>query len=213
MIYKQSTNAQNSERAPFTIRRFFPGHNLPAHTDHGYGPLAVVDDATLTSGVVVPMHQHRNDEIVSYVHQGAMHHSDSSGANLVINAQNLMVMNAGHSFWHEERIHADKETTRTLQIFIRPHAVNLEPQLQHLPLDADQGITTEGSGWRYLVGPEGSDAPATVRNDVRIFDGRLAAGTLVSLPTYEAWDTYFMVLRGEVMVNQEVFPAVEAGCW
>ena len=70
---------------------------------------------------------------------------------------------------------------------------------------------SDGSGWRYLVGPEGSNAPTTVRNDVRIFDGRMACGTLVRLPTYTAWDTYFMVLEGEIIVNEQTFWAVEAG--
>lgn len=135
MLYKQPKTPHVHRMEPFTIRRIFPGASVPDHDDHGYAALAAVDDATLEPGALVAMHEHRNDEIISYVHEGSMRHDDSTGTKLSIDARNLMVMNAGRSFWHEERTLADDATTRTLQIFIRPHTVDLEPKLQQLPLD------------------------------------------------------------------------------
>ncbi|MEM7345073.1 MAG: pirin family protein, partial [Chloroflexota bacterium] len=105
MLYKQSSTPHVKEQDSFTIRRFFPGRAIPDHKDHGYGPLVAIDDATLNPGTVVKMHEHRNDEIVTYVHQGVMHHSDYSGATLDIDRHNLMVMNAGRSFWHQEQVY------------------------------------------------------------------------------------------------------------
>lgn len=190
---------------PFTIRRIFPGESLPGHADHGYGALAAVDDATLEPGTVVGMHEHRNDEIVSYVHEGSMRHQDSTGAKLEIDTGNLMVMNAGRSFWHEERTLIGDPEARTFQIFIRPHTVDLEPKLQHLPL-GDPPV----DAWRYLTGPEWSDAPTTVRNNVMLFDGTLAEGVSLTLPAYAAWDCYLVVLRGSIQVKDQILSAVNS---
>ncbi len=206
MLYKQPADKHVSGQGPFTIRRLFPGFCVPGHGDHGYGPLAAVDDATLEPDTTIGMHKHLNDEIVSYVHQGVMHHNDSSGVRLNIDSSNLMVMNAGNGFWHEERVYKSDETTRTLQIFIRPHTVKLEPKLQHLSLE-DPKI----GSWRYLLGPEGGKAETTVRNDVQIFDGHLHAGTASPLPSHNDWDTYFVVLRGALEVKNQPFKAVESG--
>lgn len=205
MLYVQQNTPHVSRMGPFTIRRFFPGASLPDHADHGYAALAAVDDATLEPGTVVGMHEHRNDEIVSYVHEGAMRHRDSTGARLEINARNLMVMNAGKSFWHEERTLTSGATTRTFQIFIRPHTANLEPKLQHLVLGEPPA-----AGWRYLTGPDGSDAPTTVRNNIMIFDGHLANGVSLPLPVQADWDAYLVVLRGSVRIEDRTLAAVSS---
>ena len=205
MLYRQPKTPHVRRMGPFAIRRIFPGASVPGHDDHGYAALAAVDDATLEPGTLVTMHEHRNDEIVSYVHEGSMHHDDSTGTRLDINARNLMVMNAGRSFWHEERTLDSDATTRTLQIFIRPHTVDLEPKLQHLSLDE-----APADEWRYLTGPEGSDAPTTVRNSIMLFDGHLSAGAKLALPARAAWDTYIVVLRGSIQVEKRILRAVES---
>jgi quercetin 2,3-dioxygenase len=64
------------------------------------------------------MHEHRNDEIISYVSDGMIHHADKAGGNFPISPSQIMVMNAGKSFWHKEQTKPD-ETARVMQIFVR----------------------------------------------------------------------------------------------
>ena len=206
MLYRQPKTQHIYRMGPFTIRRNMPGAALPDYHDHGYGPLALFDDATLAPGTLIRMHEHRNDEIISYVPQGIMRHDDSTGTKLEIDHTTLMVMNAGASFWHEERTLGDDETVRMLQIFVRPHTLDLEPRLQHRKLEEPVPNT-----WRYLVGPEGTDAPLTVRNEVRLFDARLDADTILELPTYGDWDIYFYVFQGGVSIQDETFAEGEQG--
>lgn len=173
-------------QGPFTIDLNFPGRMVPGHDDHGYGPLAVVAESLLEPGTYIPMHEHRNEEIVSWVPDGVMRHDDWTVGVLVTDPDHLMVMNAGRSFWHEERTPEDDPALRMLQIFVRPYPLGLEPKVQHGAIDAP--VPNE---WRRPVGPEGSDAPFFVRNEVDLFESgstavrasiyrRSTAGTLTS---------------------------------
>ena len=179
---------------PFRIRRIRPGLGIdPADT--GFGALGLVDRAHLSPGLVVPMHEHRDDEIVSYLRSGTLTHADSSGRAEEVTRDRLMVMNAGRGFSHEERL-AEGADVHMLQIFLRPRAAGLEPRVQFAELDegARQG------GWRPLVAPAeaGGAAPATIRQDATLLDTHLEAGARRDLPLREGFDQWLLVFAGAV---------------
>ncbi|WP_198667811.1 pirin family protein [Saliphagus sp. LR7] len=174
----------------------FPGRNLPGHDDHGYGPLATVVESSLDPGTLIPMHPHRNEEIISWVPAGVMRHDDREGNELDTDPDHLLVMNAGSGFWHEERTLETDPPLRMLQIFVRPRELDLKPGLQHGPVPDP----TSGE-WRHLFGPEESEAPFTVRNAVDFYDARLEAGTEAEVPTMAGRDSYCYVFEGEVEVG------------
>lgn len=191
---------------PFTIHAHHPGDIIPGHGDHGYGPLAVIAESFLKPGTYIRMHEHTNDEIISYVPEGVMRHDDRAGGPLVVDSDHLMVMNAGSGFWHEERVLQTDPSLRMLQIFVRPHALGLEPGIQHGTLS--QQI---GNEWRQLVGPEHSIAPFFVRNQVLISDVYLDNGASVTLPHANGMHTYFFVFSGAVSVDGVIFGTGESG--
>ncbi|WP_335999171.1 pirin family protein [Halorientalis halophila] len=186
------------DQGKFRTNFDFPGRAVPGHDDHGYGPLATVVESFMDPGTLIRMHQHRNEEIVSWVPDGVMRHDDRLGNELVTDAEHLMVMNAGSGFWHAEETLAEDPPLRMLQIFVRPHSLDLEPGIQHEPIPE----ATAGE-WRHLFGPEeeGGDAPLFVRNAVDFYDCRLAEGATVSLPSRQGWDTYLYVFDGAVTVG------------
>jgi Pirin-related protein len=60
-------------------------------------------------------------EIISYMSDGTMFHADRTGERLSINVSQIMVMNAGKGFWHEESTPADGETAKMMQIIVPSH--------------------------------------------------------------------------------------------
>jgi len=205
-LYKAPRTDLGQNQGKFRMHTNYPGRLLPDHDDHGYGPLARVDEAILDPGTFVGMHPHQNDEIVSYVPTGVMRHRDRAGNELIMDSEHLMVMNAGREFWHEEQTLADDPQLRLLQIFVRPHTIDLEPNIQQGPVP--EPVTNE---WRHLFGPEESDAPFYVRNDVNFYDVHLDNGASVELPTIPDWDTYFYVFEGAVEANETAFGWTEQG--
>lgn len=196
MLFKTPRSRLRHEMGPFTIIPNLPGRAIPEHWDHGYGPLARFDESILEPGGFIPMHEHRNDEIITYISDGVVHHADRAGNSFAISPGQIMVMNAGKSFWHEEQTKPDGATARVMQIFVRPHTVDLAPAIQLGNLEPPRP-----DSWRFLVGPEDSDAPAIVRNDVRLYDIHLEAGGRATVPGWEHWDTLVHVYRGSAEVN------------
>ena len=206
MLYKAPRTNLLINQGKFRIHSNYPGRLLPDHGDHGYGPLARVDEAFLDPGTFVGMHLHQNDEIISYAPTGVMHHRDRAGEELIMDADHLMVMNAGREFWHEEQTLIDDPQLRLLQIFVRPHTVDLEPIIQHGP--GPDPVTNE---WRHIFGPEESEAPFYVRNDVNFYDVHLSKGASIELPTVMGWDIYFYVFEGAIKANETTFERTESG--
>ena len=195
------------DQGKFVIHIHYPGMLLPDATDHGHFGLAAVAESFMAPDTWIPLHEHRNDEIISWVPAGVMWHDDRTVGELVTDADHLLVMNAGRSFWHEERTLAEDPPLRMLQIFVRPHTVDLEPGIQHGPIPAP--VTGK---WRHLFGPEGaSDVPFTVRNDVHLYDVRLGMGDAAALPEIAGWHTYVHVFQGEVLLKGERFGQAQSG--
>ena len=197
-IYTAPRTNVSQDQGKFRIHLNFPGQAVPDHDDHGYGPLATVVESFMDPGTLIRMHQHRNEEIISWVPDGVMRHDDRQGNELVTDSEHLMVMNAGSGFWHAEETLAEDPPLRMLQIFVRPHSLDLATGIQH------ESVPDPVAGeWRHLFGPEGIDAPLSVRNDVDFYDCRLDAGATTTLPSRAGWHTYLYVFEGAVDVGDE----------
>lgn len=142
--------------------------------DSGIGALGRIDHARVGEGTVVRMHPHKDDEILTYLRGGRVRHQDTEGHLEEISATRLMMMNAGRSFQHEETVIEGPLTG--LQIFLRPHAPDLDPMVQF----HDFGTAHSANEWRLIAGPR--DAPLTVRGEVQVHDMRLDAGRMTTLP-------------------------------
>lgn len=183
---------------PFQLRRIRPGISPRRRDDAGFGGLGLIDHARLQPGLVVRMHEHRNDEIISYMRSGRMQHTDSAGRSEVISPDRLMVMNAGSGFSHEEAVIGD-DPIEMLQIFLRPEAANMKPDVQFVALDEAARLDR----WRLLAGPVGSVAPSFVRQAIYLYDAHLSAGGSIDLPTVPGFDRWLYVFRGAVSVGDE----------
>jgi redox-sensitive bicupin YhaK (pirin superfamily) len=181
----------------FRVRRVRPGVIAGPSADPAFGPLSVIDHAHVSVGMVVKMHEHKNDEILSYVLRGTTLHEDSSGHRVTVSANKLMMMNAGKSFWHEESAH--DEPVEGLQIFVRPCEADLPAAVSFF--DRADG-PSEGT-WSLVAGPEDGDAPLKFRNAVWLYDIRLHEGQEISVPIAAGLSPWLYIMDGVVEVGGE----------
>jgi hypothetical protein len=84
------------------------------------------------------------------------------------------------------------------QIFIRPHATDLDPSVQF----HERPAITRGE-WTYLGGPLGSGAPLTIRNQVNVYDAHLKAGDRITTPSSPGWRQWLYVMHGTVQAGEQ----------
>jgi redox-sensitive bicupin YhaK (pirin superfamily) len=154
-----------------------------------------MDHANLDVGTVVRMHEHRNDEILSYMWRGKMVHEDSTGQAVSIGPRRLMMMNAGKSFWHEES--TPDVPVEMLQIFIRPRNSDLPGQVQFF----DRPDDSASGSWILIAAAEGEGAPLSIRQDVTVYDAHLRVGESIKIPHVEGLSQWLYVMDGEISIG------------
>lgn len=204
MLQKLTTkNHTQPFRGPISITRIQPGDIFNGKsTDFAFGPLAIIDHAVMKKRITIKMHEHVNDEILSYLSAGVMYHKDSAGLEVPITPGNLMMMNAGKSFWHEEKV--EENEVEMLQIFVRPNKTDLPANIQFHDKPVDN------RNWYVMVGPVGSDAPLFVRQNVYILDAHPQAGEDLEIPQYEGYTPFLYVMDGEIAIQDLTIGKQEA---
>jgi quercetin 2,3-dioxygenase len=184
----------------FGIQILYPGTATPESDDTGIATIGRIDHAKVNPGTLIPMHPHRDDEILTYLRSGKVKHTDSEGLTEMISNQKLMMMNAGARFYHEELVLEDGGILEGLQIFIRPAETALKPQVQFYDLPAVHSINE----WRKIAGST-KEYPLQIRSNTWIQDLRLEKGQSISLPSLLAMQStlMFYVFNGEVSVDGE----------
>lgn len=175
------------EYGPFTVRRQRPGEAL--------SPLVSVDLMSLKLDARIPMQQHQDEEVFTYLWRGSMQHQDSNGERTQLSAKRVMVVNAGDGVQYEESVPLYE--AKLLQAVIRPAQQGGEAMTQ--VLERDQGIMT--NGWTELAGPEESDAPLELRQEVYIFDTLLERNHTLDVPSMPGFVAYLTVLEGIIRVG------------
>ena len=177
------------EYGPFTVRRQRPGEAL--------SPLVSVDLMSLKLDARIPMQQHQDEEVFTYLWRGSMQHQDSNGERTQLSVKRVMVVNAGDGVQYEESVPLYE--AELLQAVIRPSQQGGEAMTQ--VLERDQGIMT--NGWTELAGPEESDAPLELRQEVYIFDTLLERNHTLDVPSMPGFVAYLTVLEGIIRVGDQ----------
>lgn len=196
LLVRENINNPVMGGGPFHVSPSQPGRILNKNYDFAFGALARIDHANANVGTLVPMHQHKNDEILSYIWKGEMIHEDSTGKTVAISPNNLMLMNAGRSFYHEESV--PNKDVEMMQIFIRPEEKDLEPSVQFMRRDH-----IEKNKWNLIAGPKNSDADLILNQNMYFYDLHLSKGDKISIPYKEGYTQLIYIMDGEATINNK----------
>jgi len=182
------------------IKILYPGLAI-SETDTGIGSIGRIDHPEIHGNTVIKMHPHINDEILSYFRTGKAEHSDSEGFIKMIGEKTLMLMKAGKSFYHEEKIIGEEEPLEGLQIFIRPGKKDLNPEVVFLELE---NLHSENS-WRLLASPN-SSTTFQFSSQTWLYDMKLLEGNSMGIPELPKNNltALLYVFQGSVKVNDTI---------
>ncbi|MGH9285413.1 MAG: pirin family protein [Acidimicrobiales bacterium] len=154
----------------------FSRHYDPANMAHGL--LLVNNDDRVAAGTGFSTHPHRDMEIVTWVLQGALEHSDTTGHSGIIYPGLAQRMSAGRGIWHSE-MNPSHEEVHFVQMWVLPDTESVDPDYQQLDINADLdrgGLVAIASG---------RDDHAAIRLQQRnavLWGGRLRPGQRVEVP-------------------------------
>lgn len=160
-----------------------------------WGPLRVLNDDVIAAGRGFGAHAHRDMEILTWVLEGALVHSDDQGGEARLEAGDLQRMRAGRGIVHAEWNGSDERPLHLLQIWLEPHTLGLAPgHREWRPAPLAEGLTVVASGRR-------PDAPLDLASDATVSQLRAAAGQTVDLPIDPGRRGYLHVASGSLVAS------------
>ncbi len=181
------------------IKILYPGL-VTDKRDTGIGSIGRIDHPEVHVNTIIKMHPHINDDILSYFRTGEAEHKDSEGIEKTIGKNVLMLMKAGKSFFHEEKILGANEPFEGLQIFIRPGKKDLKPEVVFMDLES---IHSENN-WRLLASPS-QETAFQFSSQTWIYDTKLINSS-ITIPKPDKRDLKYIlyVFKGNAMVNDGI---------
>ena len=138
----------------------------------GFSALRVINQDVIAANQGFSTHSHDNMEIISYVLEGELVHEDSMGNRTKMEAHEVQVMSAGTGITHSEFNGSDSNPVHLLQIWIEPRQRNTQPQYQQRRFDPEE-LTGR---LRLVVSPDGAAGSLAIKQDARVYIGKLADG-------------------------------------
>ena len=173
-LYAGSDRSSEAVRGRLTRHSFSFGPHFDP-TNLGFGPLVCHNDDEVAPGAGYPDHPHSELEIVTWVLEGALVHTDSArpGAPHVVEAGRAQVLSAGTGVRHSEVADPQSGRCRFVQAWLTPSAPGATPSyvVGEAPPPAS-GLVEVAGGSGLPIGTTGA----------RLLVARLAPGGSVVLP-------------------------------
>jgi quercetin 2,3-dioxygenase len=169
----------------------FGEYDDPAHVQ--YGVLRVINEDRVAPSKGFGMHPHDNMEIVTYVIEGVLKHTDSLGHETLVKAGGVQRMTAGSGITHSE-VNGSDVPVHILQIWIFPEKDDLPPSHE------EKYFTDLQNRLCPIVGKNEPGA-LKIHQDVKIFASKLKGKLAYDLkPGRMAW---LQVIEGPLTCNGE----------
>jgi hypothetical protein len=173
----------------------FADYYDPKHM--GFRNLRVINEDRVEAGKGFGRHSHRDMEIISYVLEGALEHSDSMGTGSIIRPGDVQTMSAGKGVAHSEFNGSKEEPVHFLQIWIQPSERNIEPSYEQKTFSRED----KQGKLRVVASPDGREGSVTIHTDAVLRAGLFDKGESTELALAEGRHAYVHVARGKVKVN------------
>jgi redox-sensitive bicupin YhaK (pirin superfamily) len=166
----------------------------------GFGTLESLNENRIPPGAGIPRHPHREAQIVTYVHKGALAQEDSTGRSGVIYAGEFQRMAAGNGVRHTERNASQADWAHVFQIRLRPSKPGLNQNLEQKRFSA-----AERRGELCVVAsPDGRKGSLCIQQDALIYSAILDPGKHLVHQLSPGRIAWLHVVRGEATLGDLV---------
>lgn len=197
MIKRIDHKKMGSSESPWLKSIFhFSFANYQNPENINFGVLRVVNDDLVEGNTGFDMHPHKDMEIISYVVDGELTHSDNIGNKNTISRGHVQYMSAGSGVYHSEH-NFGKDVLRLLQIWIFPDEKN------HIPNYGDFKVEEEDrkNKWFHMVSDKSNDAPIKINQDANFYVVELEKGKEIEFLVDKNRQAYLVQIEGDSFIN------------
>jgi len=184
----------------FSFASYYDPQNM------GYSVLRVINDDKVAPGTGFGMHGHQDMEIITYMLEGELRHTDSMGHSEVIRAGDVQRMTAGTGVRHSEMNASDATTAHLLQIWIEPDRLGLPPGYE----DKTIPLAEKYNRWALISSPDARAGSLKVHQDMSLYATVLDAKLSLSIEVAKGRCAYVHIARGEVNIDGQHLQAGDA---
>lgn len=166
----------------------------------GFGPMVCHDEHVLGPGRGFETHRHSGLEIVTYVVEGALRHTDSSGTSTVVPAGSVAHLSSGGGVEHSE-FATDDGPCRFVQVWLRSESTD-EPAYRVVEGTTLEPLDGAALALHRLEANVPLTLPAGPRQHVYVATGALLRSSLAE--PLAAGDAFEMTDEGEHEVTAGV---------
>ncbi len=164
-----------------------------------FGVIRVINDDIVQANTGFDTHPHKDMEIITYVLEGELTHSDSMDNKRVLTRGQVQYMSAGTGIRHSE-YNLGKEKLRLLQIWILPDATGHHPNYGDRLFEMNE----RENKWLHIVGSannQKSKAPIAIHQDLNLYATLLTDGKPVEFPVKANRQAYLVMAEGAAEIN------------
>ena len=173
----------------------FGEYRDPHHTH--FRALRVMNEDRVAPSRGFGTHPHRDMEIVTYVLEGALEHTDSMGNGEVLRPGEFQRMSAGTGITHSEFNPSDAAPVHLYQIWLFPERKGIEPSYEQKRFP-DEELHNR---LRLVASPDAVEGSLRIHQDARIFLAKLDDGEEILHELGDARHAWLQVLRGSVSLS------------
>lgn len=169
----------------------------------GFRDLRVINEDTVAPSTGFEPHSHNNMEIITYVLEGVLHHTDSMGNSGIIKPKQFQYMSAGSGVTHSEMNGSKEEKVHLLQIWIKPKNLNTIPKYQ------DFIPSSVFNSWQLIAG-NSSDSPMIINSENSLHHTEIESHKELSFGLQAGKFYYLHIISGTVKIHGEIYVGGDA---
>jgi redox-sensitive bicupin YhaK (pirin superfamily) len=168
----------------------------------GFGNLRVINDDVVLPNNGFGLHPHKNMEIVTYIIDGVLTHTDNLGNKEEIKTGEVQVMSAGSGITHSEWNYGDKPC-HLLQIWIKSKQIGGDPSYKIYKVDHFEK-------WGLIASGFEEKSTVKIKQDAEIY--LINSGSLIEidLPDSNSKMRWIHVAAGEIEIENITLRAGDA---
>ena len=188
------------QRGKQDVWHSFSPRDQPDAIPDGFGILVAFDEMRLPPGGSAVLHSSDEDEIVTYVHRGALSQEDTAGNSGVIHTGEFQRMSAGRRIQHKERSVSRTDWAHIFRVSLRPSEVGIDS-------DHEQKRFTAAERHNLLcvvASPDGRKGSLRIHQDALVCSAILDPGRHLVHELEPGRSAWLQIVAGEGTLNDIV---------